>query len=195
MNTDSILKASFYRCTPLRRGYGGQAQILKDKGVLSFFILILIFLFSLTIYAQGQTTTLKSLVDNPEKYDQKIISLKAELIGEPLTTETGTWLNLGANDYNIGVFLKEKRILEKVSYWGSYKEKGDIVEVKGMFYKNCPVHDRRGIHLSGLSVVEQGQEVEYKTSSQKKKFALISFVIFLTIGVIYLIKIKLWHKK
>lgn len=185
MNTDKILNNSFDKCT----------QIWEDKGALSFFILILTFLFSLTVYAESQIIDLKSLVDNPGKYDQKIVFLKAELIGEPLTTKTGTWLNLAANDYNIGVFLKQKEILKKVNYWGSYKEKGDIVEIKGIFYKNCSVHDRRGIHLSELNIIEQGQEVEHEISNQKRKFAFISLTICLTIGIIYSIKIKLWQKK
>lgn len=164
--------------------------------------IIRIIIFSLTltgisffVYAQVQTITLKSLVDNPEEYDQKIISLQAELIGEPLTTDTGTWFNLGANDYNIGVFLNQKEVLEKVNHWGSYKEKGDIVRIKGVFYKNCPLHNQRGIHLIDLSVKEQGQEVKHKISQQKRKFAFISLIICLTIGIIYFIKIKLWQKK
>ncbi|MCF7916894.1 MAG: hypothetical protein K9L61_03865 [Candidatus Omnitrophica bacterium] len=164
--------------------------------------IIRIIIFSITLigisffaYAQAQTITLKSLVDNPEKYDQSTISLRAELIGEPLTTDTGTWLNLGQNDYNLGVFLAKKEILAKVNYWGSYQEKGDIVEVKGVFYKNCPVHDQRGIHLTSLRVTEQGRQVEHKTSKQKRKFAWLSLIICLTIGTIYFIKVKLWQKK
>ncbi|MCF7873457.1 MAG: hypothetical protein K9L84_01220 [Candidatus Omnitrophica bacterium] len=168
---------------------------MKSKGALSFFILILTLLFSLTAYSQAPTISLKALVDNPEKYDQKRVSLKAELIGEPLTTDTGIWLNLGANDYNMGVYLAEKEMLEKAHYWGSYKEKGDIVEIEGIFYKNCPIHNQRGLHLTALEVVTQGKELSYLVSDKKKKFALVSMVIFLTIGVIYLIKISLWQKK
>ncbi len=195
MNADNISNNSFDRCTFLRQGYGGQAQILKGKGALPFFILMLTFLFSLTVYAQFQTITLKSLVDNPEEYDQKIVFLQAELIGEPLTTETGTWLNLGANDYNMGVFLKQKEILEKINYWGSYKEKGDIVQIKGIFYKNCPVHNQRGVHLLNLKIVKAGKRIEHKADPDKKRFALISFIICLTTGIIYFIKVKLWQKK
>ncbi len=151
--------------------------------------------FSFLVYTQNQSITLQSLVEEPDKYNQKMVFLQAEAIGEPLTTDTGIWLNLGSDGYNVAVFLEEKEMLKKINYWGSYKEKGDIVRVKGIFYKNCPIHNQRGIHLVDLSIEKQGEEREHKTSRQKRRIGVISLIICLTIGIIYFIKVKLWQKK
>lgn len=166
------------------------------KNIKKFLIVSLILSgFSFLVYAQTQIVALQSLVKEPDKYNQKMVFLQAEAIGEPLTTDTGIWLNLGSDGYNIAVFLEEKEMLEKIDYWGSYREKGDIVGIKGIFYKNCPIHNQRGIHLIDLSIKEQGKEIEHKTSQQKRRVGVIGLIICLTIGIIYFIKVKLWQKK
>jgi hypothetical protein len=185
MNTNKRLNRSFYR----------YAQILKSKGAVSFFILMLICLFSLTGWAQSYEVSLAKLIETPEKYDKKKVLFNAEIIGEPLNAKEGSWFNVQSQNYNMGIFLKDYANIDKITYWGDYKRKGDIVGIEGIFYKNCPVSDQRAVHLIGLEVVRPGKEVKHLISTEKKKFALIGFVIFLTIGVIYLIKIKLWHKK
>jgi hypothetical protein len=95
----------------------------------------------------------------------------------------------------MGIFAKNQSIINSINYWGSYKERGDLIRIKGIFYKNCPVHGGRGLHLSDLEVIEKGKKIKPKVVDEKKRFALFSFVIFLTLGCIYLIKIRLWQQK
>ncbi|MCF7869594.1 MAG: hypothetical protein K9L69_03010 [Candidatus Omnitrophica bacterium] len=178
MNTDSMPKISFYRCT----------QIV-------FFSLTLIFLFSLTGWAQSYEVSLEKLIKTPEKYDKKKVLFKSEIIGDPLSTKEGSWFNVQSQNHNMSIFLKDHSSIDKITYWGNYKRKGDIVEIEGVFYKNGPVSNQRAVHLISLEVVRQGKELKRSVCVKKKKAALISLVIFLTIGVIYLIRIKLWHKK
>lgn len=195
MKIDKISNNSFYRCIFPRRSGGERAQILKGKGVLLLFILMLTFLFSLALYAQAPTINLKSLVDNPEKYDGKMVSFEAEVIGEPLNGKKGSWLNVQSGKYNLGIFVKNKDIIDLINYWGSYKERGDLIRGEGIFYQNCSVHEGRDLHLVSLEIIEKGAKVKVEVADEKKKFALFSFVIFLTLGCIYLIKIKLWQQK
>ncbi|MCF7887251.1 MAG: hypothetical protein K9L71_02425 [Candidatus Omnitrophica bacterium] len=162
---------------------------------IKFLITVIIALISISAYAESQRVSLGSLINNPEKYDKKKVLFKAEIIGDPLNTKEGSWFNVQSQSYNMGIFLKDYSSIDKITYWGDYKRKGDIVGIEGIFYKNCPVSNQRAVHLIRLEVIEKGKELKYSISAEKKKFALISFVIFLTIGVIYLIKIKLWHKK
>lgn len=178
MNTDKRLNSSFYRYTQI-----------------AFFTLTLIFLFSLTGWAQSYEVSLAKLIETPEKYDKKKVLFKSEIIGDLLNTKEGSWFNVQSQNYNMGIFLKYHSSIDKITYWGDYKRKGDIVEIEGIFYKNCPISNQRAVHLVDLEVVKQGKELIHSISIGKKKAALISFVIFLTIGIIYLIKIKLWHKK
>jgi hypothetical protein len=173
----------------------GCRQILKGKGLLLFFISILTFLFSLISYAGAQTINVKSLVAKPGKYDGKMVSFEAEAIGDPLSGKKGIWFNVQSGEYNMGIFAKNQSIINSINYWGSYKERGDLIRIKGIFYKNCSVHGGRGLHLSGLEVIEKGKRIKPKVADEKKRFALFSFVIFLTLGSIYLIKIRLWQQK
>ncbi|MCF7878616.1 MAG: hypothetical protein K9L95_04005, partial [Candidatus Omnitrophica bacterium] len=161
----------------------------------SFFILTLSFLFSLTVYAEAQTITLKSLINNPGKYDGKMVSFEAEAIGDPLGGRKGIWFNVQSGKYNMGIFVKNKDLINQISHWGSYKERGDLIKSEGIFYKNCSVHGGRDLHLVSLEIVEKGGIRDLKAAEGKKRFALFSFVIFLTLGCIYLIKIRLWQQK
>lgn len=145
-------------------------------------------------YAGHQRILLDDLINNPDKYDQRVVSFQAEVIGDSLRTESGNWFNVTSGSYHIGVFLDDLSFLEKIEHWGSYSEEGDLVELRGLFYQNCPAHHQLGIHLIDLEVVKRGKMLTHEVSSEKKFFALISFIICLTTGLIYFIKRK-WLKK
>ncbi len=171
----------------------------RRKGVVFMvkkMVAVPIFVLAVTsAHAGYQQVSLEDLITNPDGYDQKVVSFQAEAIGEPLYTESGNWFNVSLDSYNLGVFLKSVNFIEKIKYWGSYKERGDIVEIKGTFYKNCPRHNQMGVHLISLEIAERGKEVEHPVSPEKKRFAFLSLIICLTMGLIYFIRVRLWKKK
>jgi hypothetical protein len=168
---------------------------IKNKNSVIIFLLLIFFIAGSNLYADTQQISLADLISSPDQYDKRKILFKSEIIGDLLNTKEGSWFNVRSQNYNMGIFLKDQSNIDKITYWGDYKRKGDIVEIKGVFYKNCPISNQRAVHLVDLEVVKQGKELIHPISIEKKKAALIGFVIFLTIGIIYLIKIKLWHKK
>ncbi len=145
-------------------------------------------------YAGYEPVSLGELINSPAKYDREIVSFQAEVIGEPLFTESGTWFNVTSGSYHIGVFLEDERFLDKIEYWGSYAEDGDILRVKGIFYKNCPLHYQLGVHLIDLEISQRGQKRKHLVSPKKEIFAWLSLIICLTMALIYLIK-RQWKKK
>lgn len=135
--------------------------------------------------------TLEDVLTRPEEFDNKTVIIEGEVIGEPLgIRQSGVWLNLSAGGYNLGVFLQNKEILEKIKYWGSYKEKGDYVKIEGVFNKDCKQHQERDFHLSNLEIVERGFFREGSVAILKIRMAIMSFIICLTMALIYFIKVR-----
>ncbi len=155
----------------------------------------LFFFLAIAGYTQDSRVSLEELINNPDKYDQKSVSFKAEIIGDPLfEAGGGHWLNFSADGYYLGVFTQDASLVEKIKHWGSYQEKGDIIEVQGVFYKNCRQYNKRFLHLTSLEVAKEGGKTEHLVLPEKKRFAFLSFVICLTMGLIYFIKVR-WQKK
>lgn len=161
-------------------------------------IIFLILIFSAIpafVFSQNRQVLLEDLINNPGEHDQKIVFFQAEAIGEPLYTKSGNWINLASGAYYLSVFVEERAFIEKIKYWGSYREKGDLVRVRGRFYENCPSHHQLGAHLLGLEIAERGREVIHPVSPQKINFAFAGLIICLTTSLIYLIKMRRWKKK
>lgn len=162
----------------------------------------IIFLISLLLLISGislipafaQKNSLKEVLNNPSAFDRKVIEIEGEVIGEPLKAEGGLWINIASGSYNIGVFSSDLEVLNPIEFWGSYKEKGDRVRIKGTFYKNCPWHQISDVHLTTLEVVEKGYKKEILVSPQKVQLSIILFTICLATATLYFIKRKYGRK-
>lgn len=156
-----------------------------------FFLIFLFFPFF--CYAE---TSLKEILNQPDLFNGQVIEIKGEVIGEILKTKEGNWLNILTSEGNIGVFIPPHINLTTINYFGSYKYHGDILQIKGIFYKNCPLHQEADLHLLGFRVVQKGFLKEEKLELTKIKLLFISLIICLTTIFIYFIKYKLiWKKK
>lgn len=149
-----------------------------------FLTLVLVFLAPVVSFA----SSLGEILGNPAKFDAKKVEIEAEAIGSPLKGDGGVWINVGSRESNIGIFSKDSGVLERIKYWGSYREKGDYLRIEGVFFRNCPFHQISDIHLESLEVVETGYENKISVSPEKVKLAAILFVICLIMGAIYFIK-------
>lgn len=148
-------------------------------------------LICLSVY--GQTTSIKNLFVQSNKFDGKIVEAEGEVIGEALKDKDKVWINISCAGSAIGVFLSDENLLKEIKYWGSYRQKGDIVKIRGRFYKNCPFHQKIDIHAQGVKVSKRGFPRKEFVSSFKIKLAIVFFIICLTLTSIYFI--KLWRRK
>ncbi|HIE36030.1 MAG TPA: hypothetical protein EYP89_02205 [Candidatus Omnitrophica bacterium] len=151
-----------------------------------FFIFFLF--FSIKLFSQE--VSLKELLTYPDKFDKKTIEIKGEVIGEPILGKEGSWINISDEGFSLGVFIGNKNFFKKITYWGSYKTKGDVIKLKGTFFKNCPLHFEQDFHLKDLKVVKNGFRKKEKISPFKVKLAMVSFIICLVAVLTYLIKAK-----
>ncbi len=157
---------------------------------LKLFIFSLLFLTLATPFVYAKASALEAVLAFPEKFNEKEVWIEGEAVGEPLRDAHGVWINITSGSKQIGVFSSDQSIAEKITYWGSYRETGDRVRIKGVFYKECPVHQTRGVYLETLEVVKEGYRNKYPISAQKQQLAKILSIICLTTAFIYLIKLK-----
>lgn len=165
----------------------GRYKRIKILFVFSIFILNL-------TYVCGQSSSIKEILKKPNLFDAKTVEIQGEVIGEPLKDAQGIWINITFQGSNIGIFCSHEESIVQISHWGSYKEKGDQLKIRGIFYKDCPEHQISGVHLKSLEIMQVGEAREVPVSLRKKKLAIGLFAICLTIGVIYSIKRKYARK-
>ena len=157
-------------------------------------ILFAIFLWSGICYAQD--ISIQRLLDNPRGFNAKQISIQGEVIGEPLKTKDGTWINLSQNGYAIGVFTRNPSMVSKIHNWGDYDFQGDLVRASGVFYMNSDQHQERAVYMNNLEIISRGYARPDVVSKEKKQRLILLAIICLTLLVIYSIvrKVSAAHK-
>ncbi|MFN4227311.1 MAG: DNA-binding protein [Candidatus Ratteibacteria bacterium] len=148
------------------------------KKIFIFYFTIGLFLFTENI------VNIKDLYQKSKKYDNKIVKIKGEAIGEKIKRGREICINIKdeKEDYAIGVVF-DKEMAEKIENLGKYKIKGDIVEIKGIYYEKCPYHlGERDIHALEIEVILKGEK--YLDEIDLKKAILSFFLVFCVISII-----------
>lgn len=139
--------------------------------------------------ASAQPVSLKEILSSSAKFDGEIVEVEGEVIGDLIKDKDGAWINILSENNNIGIFSSDSRLDKAINFWGSYKENGDIVKIRGRFYNRCRRHQERDIHAESITVVKKGSFRNDSVAPYKIRLAVISFIICLTTAVVYFIKI------
>lgn len=148
-------------------------------------ILLLTFPLSLNVNAKS-VININDLIENAKELDGQEVIVQGEAIGERLDRGDYSWVNINDGTNAIGIWLKKSEA-EKVSYYGNYKYKGDIVKITGIFHRACTDHGGEAdLHSSSIVIIEEGHAVKEQVSYSKiitaiilTFFAFTSFFIFL----------------
>ncbi len=151
-----------------------------EKKIIFFFILFtLVFCNTISYANDAPVVHIKDLLDNPTLYNNKSITLVAEVIGEALERGNFSWVNISDDTGAIGLWLTKKDSLIIKSF-GSYKSKGDLVKITGIYNESCRQHDGdTDIHVSTILISAPGKTNLLSVSPNKIKIA--AFMIFLCI--------------
>ena len=183
---------------------GGTASSLQGEGKLNrthvfyslfsvFFLSIFYFLSSIFCYAEPISST--DLINNAKQYDGKSVSYQGEVIGDVMVRGNNAWVNLNDTKNAIGIWLASG-LTKEVSYTGSYKFKGDIIEVEGIFHRSCLEHGGDlDIHAKSIKLIKKGHEIEEFISPAKVNVVITFLIICLTLAVIYFIRLFYSKKK
>lgn len=157
--------------------------MFKINRKIAIFILVGI-LIPLQCYAK-EYTALNNLVEKSMEMDKKTVTIKAEAIGEPMARGDHTWINVNDGTNSMGIWMK-KQDAQKLKVFGGYKNKGDIIEVTGVYSRNCKEHGGDiDIHAEKVQVLEVGLNKNNSINFFRVKIALVLVVSTIILGLFY----------
>ncbi|MEL7648606.1 MAG: DNA-binding protein [Sedimentibacter sp.] len=147
----------------------------------------LIVSFSEYVYA-GDLVEINQLVENADDFDEQTVKVTGEAVGEKMKRGDHAWINIYDGSNAIGIWMDEKDA-EKVQHYGSYKYKGDMLNVTGTFNKTCQQHGGESdIHVISLEIEEKGQETVRPVSSLKVSVAVLSATLAASLFTLFVIE-------
>ena len=159
----------------------------KRHKLFTFIFSFLFFSLAAAFCARAEITPVQKILEDPERFESNTVEVKGEAIGEPLYAKGGSWVNILSEGSHMAVVV-DKTQLDKIKYWGGYRQSGDIIIVEGKFFKECPLHHETHMHVYALEVIARGMPREDTVPTFKVQMAVILFIICLTIGLVHLIK-------
>ena len=150
-----------------------------------FFSLVAMTAFSLNVLA-AEITDINSLIEDARSHDGQQVTIRGEAIGEVLVRGENAWINIHDGTNAIGVWMTAKEAT-RVTAFGNYKNKGDILTVQGTFNRADPEHGGEAdFHSISLMVSEKGFAVPEVVSSFKVMAAAVLSLSALTFAGFFL---------
>ena len=109
-------------------------NIFRIFGLLWLVLMSGLCIMNIDCYAQILSSN--ELINNAAKYDGKIVIYQGEVIGDIMVRGQYSWINVYDSSSAIGVWIKTS-LVKNIKYTGSYKFKGDIVGITGIFRRAC----------------------------------------------------------
>lgn len=145
--------------------------------------------------------SLNEILSKPQSYDGKTVILTGEVVGIAIKSENGYFIQLNQDPYtersiaeggrpqgqnvSIAVYVK-REMLEKISNFGDFKTKGDIVTVRGKFNLACNLHGgETDIHADELIILKPGYALKH---SYNKHLAFVSVILFAFSAFLFLFR-------
>lgn len=143
---------------------------------------------------EAAKTSISGLFANEQVYNNKEVIVQGEVL-DVLPQKTGEWINLREKNADIGVWCGKGVKVPKIEHFTGFNQKGDIIEVRGIFHSSCPDHwGEKDIHAHVIQLVRKGFRIEEEVSSKKKKLIVLWAYIFFAALVSYAIG-KLMSKR
>jgi hypothetical protein len=97
------------------------------------------------------------LIEDAASFDGATVTLEGEAIGSALRRADGVWVNVSdAGNSAIGVFMTDSDAA-KITSFGRYGVRGDMVRVTGIFSRACAAHGGdMDIHAVSVEVSGRG---------------------------------------
>ena len=155
--------------------------------LLSLSFALCAFSFSLA-YAQSQTS--EELIKNYRLYEGKPVVFSGEVIGDVMLRGDHAWVNVNDGLNAIGVWMPSE-LARQIQSSGSYKSKGDFVEVTGIFNHSCSQHGGDlDIHAQALRRLNPGSIVRERLNPGKRDLAVILGAILCLVSILSLLNRK-----
>lgn len=148
--------------------------------IFVFLLTTILFIF---FTADGLAINVNQLVEKSEFYDGKKVVFEGEVVGDVMVRGNHSWINVYDGVNAMGIWIRANEA-EKIKKTGDYKNKGDVVEVEGVFNRACKEHGGdMDIHGENLNIKRTGRGLTHPVSSSKVFFAaglaILSGIMFL----------------
>ena len=149
--------------------------------IISLFSYCVIFSFGI---AQAEPISSAELIQNPQWYDKKEVVYEGEVIGEVMRRKDGAWVNINDGENSVGVWMPLE-LAKEIEYKGSYKAKGDILQVNGTFNRACLQHGGDlDIHATSLRKIKSGWQRQERIILAKRNLLIVLLVILCLILIL-----------
>jgi hypothetical protein len=141
----------------------------------------LIFFCGTVCYAQHISST--ELINNAKEYDGKGVVYVGEAVGDVMVRGDFAWVNINDGENAIGVWLN-KELAKEIQFTGSYHNKGDRLEITGVFQRNCIQHGGdMDIHAQSIRKISPGRVVGEELDTGKRNFIFILLAVLCLVFV------------
>jgi hypothetical protein len=138
-------------------------------------------LWSMVSYAQPISST--ELIEHAKEYDGKAVTYEGEVIGDIMTRGEYAWVNVNDDVNAVGIWAP-KSMLAEINHKGTHKEKGDLVEIKGIFHRSCAEHGGDlDIHAENMVKLKDGFSTVEALDLSKVRYAIIFGIILFLVSV------------
>jgi hypothetical protein len=139
-------------------------------------------------FAQPVSST--ELINNAKLYDGKVVTYEGEVIGEIMVRGEYAWVNVNDGQNAIGIWI-EKSLIKDIIYTGSYKSKGDGVEITGIFHRACPEHGGDlDIHAQAIRKIRPGKPIPERINLNKRNFVFVLLGVLCIVWILRRLKLQ-----
>lgn len=125
-------------------------------------------------------TNVGELIGHGVQYDSKNIEIQGEIIGEIMYRNENVWINVLTADGNAIGVLAAPSLVKNIIFSGDYKHKGDIILVKGVFYRFSKAHSGETIIVADdILRVSPGYVVSHSLPRAKLFTAILIWILIL----------------
>jgi hypothetical protein len=123
----------------------------------------------------------EDLIRNARQYDGKLVVYSGEVIGDVMKRGKFAWVNINDGGNAIGIWMSAA-FTKEINFTGDYKNRGDILEVTGVFNRACLEHGGDlDIHAQAIRKVSNGRVINQRLNIDKRNQSFILLlIIFLT---------------
>lgn len=163
-------------------------KIVKSK-VKSLLLFTFTFLL-LPFLCYAQSISSSELINNAKQYDGKPVAYEGEVIGDIMARGEYAWINVHDGQNAIGIWIN-KNLTKDILSTGSYKSKGDWVEIAGIFQRSCLEHGGDlDIHAQEINKIRPGRPTQEKLNLNKRNFVLVLLGILGLVWILTQLKRK-----
>ncbi len=174
-------------------------MIISLKKCRSLLYVIAIPVFLIVATAPALAVDSATLFKQSKRYDGKTIAFTGEVIGNVMKRSDGVWVNVNDGPYSrqgrirsLEGFNRGLSVLlplgtaDVIKRTGDYNNRGDLIEVRGIFREASPDHGGDMMILAtSVRVVKPGFTLPHPISARKLSLAVFWFAAAITLAFLW----------